>query len=1187
VLLTGLALFFLLATARIGEHEIAREIEAAIRESHELMQSRLPEITNFDEFDNEAEGFNIFVYNENDQLVFWSDHGYAPKIGVFDKKDSLGVIVNNSGIFLFDRYRSAEATIIGLIPIERKYSNSNQYLHDIYNLELIHGNVEITNQLNAVPIFDGGKQLFSIRSRGSVYFSANTYLLFGLLSLVFLASLFLFLYQSFDVVKSRFGLYTSVFAYASILILVRLVFQYYSWPRRIIALEIFDPKTFHFGWYFQSLGDALLNTLCAILLIGFLVQTDRKLLIDALSRYNFFNSWLFRLLLAISASLSLVLFFESIILILDHSQVSMDINKSLDFDQIRLASYGLLFLMAALFFLIHMLVFEFLKGITEREHFKIQLATVAVIIPVFYGLSFIWIAGVVNLAYSLVLFRFRLPETLKDLRFGSVNYLIISAIVLAVLGSFAIYKSSEKSELVKKQKFATHLMIDRDFDGEYRLSKIIDQIRQDVIVNSHMINPQLRAENLVKWIKRTYINTYFSNYDISIALFDEGGNSLSEQYLGSTFDQINAQYLASALPTEYENIYYDSQFGDGERRKYACLITLERYGINTGYMEIVLQLNRASNKRVFPLLLMDRNLTDMNEFDYAIYIDDRIMYHSGEFNYDADFDNHWMSYEGLHLDGIEKNGYHHIAVKSGKRTIVITGSDYPLTGLVVNFSFFFMFFVSAAGLVFLLLALMDRHRVRSLNFSTKILLFSGATFIIPLLLVAIAVLTTTDRSYRKEIDKSNLKRTVRMSANLNRVYHQYLSGTVNKERLESAVSDQARYAGIDVNIFNTDGKLMGSSTPQIFDQKILSAYLNPKAVVNILKDGQEQMTIEECVGQLKYKSSFVALLDPDSGLISGVLESPYFGIKNHQRRQQLEVFGNIINIFTFVLIIAIGFAYVVIRRLTKPIVVIAERLHDTGFVESNLPIEWHTDDEIGVLVNEYNNMLKKLDASRQELARNEKEAAWREMAKQVAHEIKNPLTPMKLTIQHLQRILSDRKEEKKSLEIVLSQIDTLDEIVTSFSHFAKMPTPEKEPFDLKKTLEKSVDLHLDQNIIKALASGEFIVLGDQKLFGRIFNNLILNATHALKTKSSPQIIVSLTRDKNKALLEFHDNGTGISEDIRDLVFVPNFSTKDSGSGIGLAVAKRGIEHAGGKIWFESTAGKGTSFFIELALVQLA
>jgi nitrogen fixation/metabolism regulation signal transduction histidine kinase len=239
-------------------------------------------------------------------------------------------------------------------------------------------------------------------------------------------------------------------------------------------------------------------------------------------------------------------------------------------------------------------------------------------------------------------------------------------------------------------------------------------------------------------------------------------------------------------------------------------------------------------------------------------------------------------------------------------------------------------------------------------------------------------------------------------------------------------------------------------------------------------------------------------------------------------------------------------------------------------------------------------MLLNLESSKKALAQSEKESAWREMAKQVAHEIKNPLTPMKLTLQQLERRMQSDHISKENLQrmlqrtisSLLQQIDTLSDIATSFSTFAKMPSPRLAPFDIADTLRNIIELHRSQNkkvfFLTNIAPGTFKVMGDDRLTGRILTNLILNAIQAVPEERTPQIMVSLYRTENNMIrIEVRDNGSGIPEEIRKRIFTPSFTTKASGSGIGLAVAKRGIEQMNGRIWFESKEGEGTCFFIEL------
>ncbi len=256
-------------------------------------------------------------------------------------------------------------------------------------------------------------------------------------------------------------------------------------------------------------------------------------------------------------------------------------------------------------------------------------------------------------------------------------------------------------------------------------------------------------------------------------------------------------------------------------------------------------------------------------------------------------------------------------------------------------------------------------------------------------------------------------------------------------------------------------------------------------------------------------------------------------------------------------------------------------------------MDWDSKDEIGLLISEYNSMLLKLEQNRAALSRSEKESAWREMAKQVAHEIKNPLTPMKLKIQHLQRSWNEKNSQAeeqtiKGLQSLLDQVNILSEIASSFAVFAKMPIPKNEPFDLSNVLKSTVNLYNnthDVHVDIKVEEGTFMIDGDQQLMGAIFTNLIINAIQSVPYERKPKVAFFLSKVEQKVLVEIKDNGTGIPETIKDKIFLPNFSTKETGSGIGLAVAKRGVEHAGGQIWFETKTGEGTSFFIEIPLVS--
>jgi nitrogen fixation/metabolism regulation signal transduction histidine kinase len=307
-----------------------------------------------------------------------------------------------------------------------------------------------------------------------------------------------------------------------------------------------------------------------------------------------------------------------------------------------------------------------------------------------------------------------------------------------------------------------------------------------------------------------------------------------------------------------------------------------------------------------------------------------------------------------------------------------------------------------------------------------------------------------------------------------------------------------------------------------------------------------------------------------------------------------DVLSNIFNAFVVIFILFLIVSSLVSKNLTLPFKLLTQKLKATN-LENNEPMYWGSKDEIGLLVNEYNNMLFKLDASKKVLASTEKESAWREMAKQVAHEIKNPLTPMKLTLQHLLRLdqegmLQDQQKLRKSLETLIHQVDALSGIASSFSTFAKMPLPKNELMNFKAVLTQVLELfkndkRVQLDFLDDSYTEEINIMGDDKLFGRVIANLIINGIQAAQPGKAPHIKIWLWMTEQSVFLEIADNGKGIPQELKDKIFIPNFSTKSTGSGLGLAIAKSGVETAGGKIWFDSEVGKGTTFYLTFPLVE--
>jgi len=332
----------------------------------------------------------------------------------------------------------------------------------------------------------------------------------------------------------------------------------------------------------------------------------------------------------------------------------------------------------------------------------------------------------------------------------------------------------------------------------------------------------------------------------------------------------------------------------------------------------------------------------------------------------------------------------------------------------------------------------------------------------------------------------------------------------------------------------------------------------------------------------------------DDGSKIGYLNLPYFTREKEFRQEVTTMILAFINIYVFLFLASILVAYFISSRITDPLKLIRNHLQGVQLGKNPAPIQYRSNDEIGILVSEYNRKVEELANSAELLARSERESAWREMAKQIAHEIKNPLTPMKLNIQFLQRTDPAKVENydeimKRVTETVIEQIDNLSAIATEFSNFAKIPKPQNERFNLAERLRDIIKLYDytdESDFVTQFEGAEKIeVYADKEQFSRAIINLIKNAIQAIPENGNGKIIIEIVDEKESAVVKVTDNGKGIPDNLKESIFVPNFTTKTSGAGLGLAITKNIVENFKGEIWFTSEQGSGATFFIRIPVFR--
>lgn len=362
--------------------------------------------------------------------------------------------------------------------------------------------------------------------------------------------------------------------------------------------------------------------------------------------------------------------------------------------------------------------------------------------------------------------------------------------------------------------------------------------------------------------------------------------------------------------------------------------------------------------------------------------------------------------------------------------------------------------------------------------------------------------------------------------------------------------------------------------------------MNPESFKYMELYKQSEFVHRESIGKLNFSSAYKPFYNT-KGVQLGYINLQHFGQQREFENQIQRFLVAIINVFILLLAVSVILAIFISNWLTAPLRILQESFASVKFGKYNEHIHYDKDDEIGSLVKDYNQKLDELEFAAQQLARNEREMAWREMAKQVAHEIKNPLTPMKLSVQQLLRVYdpSDPKSADKLKAVsnsIIEQIDALTRIANEFSTFAKMPNPNEERVNVLALIQGVKEVFQGQIVMDIEAADDDVwIVADKDQFVRVFNNLIKNAIQAIPKEREGHLFVRIQALGDRVKIELKDNGSGIPKDQYSKIFVPYFTTKGTGTGLGLAMVKQIVENHRGSIDFDSISDEGTTFFIDL------
>ena len=477
----------------------------------------------------------------------------------------------------------------------------------------------------------------------------------------------------------------------------------------------------------------------------------------------------------------------------------------------------------------------------------------------------------------------------------------------------------------------------------------------------------------------------------------------------------------------------------------------------------------------------------------------------------------------------------------------------------------------------------------SLYKSLRFRIFFAMLCVLVLTFIGLAILTVIQ--YKEEAEDYHRERLLRKEQNIKQNLNYVLKNSPYPQETEALqyifynkIFEIKDIHNLAIELYTPEGQLIISSQ-NITADSTAQKNLDPKLIQALNKNREEHLVQSFNRGRENYQSSYSFLLSDIFEPIA-IVHLPYIADDGFMTKELNENLLRMSILYGVMLLISIAIAYALSQYITRSLQSISQGLTSTQLLGQNqrIEIQSNVSSEIRKLVEAYNHMIEALEQSAVQLAQGEREAAWREMAKQVAHEIKNPLTPMRLSVQSFERKFDpqDPEIQNKIAEFsasLIQQIDTMSDIASAFATYAKLPEQNVQTIDLTETIKRTIEV-FDSKFIKFSAPEQAVFLNfDKNQLNRIVTNLIKNSLQSLKENqiAKPEIIVKLADEASQITLSVEDNGPGISMEVKSRVFEPKFTTKTKGMGLGLAMVKTIVLSYGGNIDIQEPKKGGVAF----------
>ena len=1116
---------------------------------------------------------SYFVF-EKGNLIFWSNNNLdINSIEIANSFEWRYVLLPNAHcVSKLVEFNSTK--ILAVILIKNNYPYQNKELQNNFapdfetdkQVQLV-----LEHKTDKYAVFGSKNQyLFSLSDNQQPIYNEN-WSLVGLIGYGLAFLIFFILYANSPYLLGKKSL--SLVLYFKITVVLGILVAlclYFNFPDLLFWNRYFSP--------FQYASNPFLSSIChlsvatgyvfsSILLFYFHVKIDNS------------NSAKVRVVLMMIFALYFVFIYYLLSGLIYHSSIQFTILQFYDFSFLKIWIYFIILLWGIGLSLLFVKTHRWLKfNYNFLQLLAIQtLLSVALFLICWFCFS--EEALRLTVSYVLVWLTFSISYRAND---AKRIYLLI-ALWSFIYTTFIISNSLIISTIKKNEKYrvlAQNIYSNGNVENDQMADILLEELNVMLLNDKKIGRLVANVDSLAlanDYLNKTYLRGFWNRYDMRLNAAPIGSETYNiyQKFIASMGTKVKDTHFFS-VPVNENNMSYVGEFQS---------ITNENDTI-AYYMEFYPRRNFKSYS--FPNLLIPSTSDIQTHLDIAIakYEHQKLVFSSGDIEFNAS--NNWIPKKDANFFRFVYNYkvYYVYAPQTNSQIVIAELQLHKPSAYVFYFIYTFLAYFSFCSLLTWFYLLVRRKHIFRLGLTAKFQFSFIILLIISFLLIFYVSVNFIQMKYQQEqiVNLENKKKYIQKALQDMYYWNQELSFQ-NMQALNFDLQELSYTYHTDIHVYDNRGMLVGSSQPVIFSKNLLS---NRIAALPYFTQ-KPNLNQYEHIGMLNYLTGYTDFLNGDY-LQIGYISVPQFFSQDEIRNEIESFLSVIIHIYLIVILLVILVSLFIGRQLSAPLNMLENKLKEMRLGRRNEKIDYKLNDEIGQLVVQYNRTIDELEQSAKLLAKSERESAWKTMARQVAHEINNPLTPMKLTIQQLLRTKNMNDERfddyfQKSAVMLIEQIDNLSRIAGTFSDFARMPEAKFVLTDVALKLNSVLHLFANNHEqVQMKYEGDeknVFLFADPEQLVQVFNNLLKNAIQAIPDDRSGEVSVLLQTTDKDVIIRISDNGIGINDEQKSKLFTPNFTTKTTGMGLGLAISKNIVELSGGTISYQSKSNEGTVFTIKL------